>query len=204
MHTVIARASMASAHGSFMTRIAAIDAIDVRERLAHALEHDAVDRARPGAERRAHEPHLLDDLPDLEVAREPEAAGGAERAGERAARLRADARAEAPRALERDAHRLDDVAVARGQRELDEGVDGAAAGRRAPRAWARGRCARTAAIAGAPDPARRRRRTRRARRGGRRATTLRASATAMPESLGERLGREGLKGEHALRYHAAC
>ena len=72
---------------------------------------------RPRGEPRAHDAHLLDDLPRLEVAREAHPPGRAERARERAADLRAHAHREALRVLERDAHRLEPRAVgAREQR----------------------------------------------------------------------------------------
>ena len=126
VHTVMARASMASAHGSHITRMAS----RTRSRFASGspIPWKTTPCTRcPGLERPAHQAHLLDDLPGLQVAREAEPPGRAERARQRAPRLRADARAEAPRALERDAHGLDDVAVGGGQRELHERVEGAAA-----------------------------------------------------------------------------
>ena len=96
MHTVIARASMACAHGSVTHGDRREHAVEVRERLAHALEHDAVHAlAAVARERAAHVAHLLDDLPRLEVAREAHAPRRAERARERAADLRADAHREA-------------------------------------------------------------------------------------------------------------
>src|SRR6185295_10466390 len=95
-----------------------------RERLAHALEHDAVHAlAARGLERAPDDAHLLDDLPGLEVAPQPEAPRRAERAGERAADLRAHADAETPGTLERDAHGLDQLVVVRAQGELDERVE---------------------------------------------------------------------------------
>src|ERR1700730_7305119 len=60
----------------------------VEEGLAHSHEHDAPHgaiRLSPDGE------HLAHDLRGLEVALEAELAGGAERAGERAARLGRDA-----------------------------------------------------------------------------------------------------------------
>jgi hypothetical protein len=68
-------------------------AVEVGHRLAHALEHHAVD-ALPGRQLAPHQPDLLDDLPRLEVAAQAEPAGGAERTGQRAPDLRADAHAD--------------------------------------------------------------------------------------------------------------
>ena len=95
----------------------------VLERLALALEHDA--GHGPFRRLAPHAQHLLDHLPGLEVAREAEPSRLAEAAGERAADLRGDADAEA-RLLERDAHGLEDAAVARAEQVLDERVDVAA------------------------------------------------------------------------------
>ena len=95
--------------------------VEVGHRLAHALEDHAVHAA--AAQAAPDRAHLLDDLPGLEVAREPHAAGRAELAAQRAAHLRADADREARPVLERDAHRLEHVAVVRAQGVLHERVD---------------------------------------------------------------------------------
>ncbi len=103
------------------------DPLDVGERLPHALEEDAVQPRAAGREIGAERPHLLDDLPRLQVAREPHAPRGAERARQRAPHLGADARGEPALALQRDAHRLDDGAVGQAEGILDEGIDRAGA-----------------------------------------------------------------------------
>jgi hypothetical protein len=100
--------------------------LDVRERLAHPLEHHPVHPLPHGSiQAPPHDPHLLDDLPGLEVAPQPQPARGAERARQGAPHLRADACREPPCPLERDAHRLDALAVPRLQQELPEGVEAA-------------------------------------------------------------------------------
>ena len=95
----------------------------VLEGLALALEHDAGDR--PLRPLPAHREDLLHDLPGLEVAAEARAPGLAEVAAERAADLGGHADAP-PRAQERDANRLEHVAVRSPEEVLHEGIDGAA------------------------------------------------------------------------------
>ena len=99
-------------------------AVEVGERLAHALEDDAAD-AGAGGQVCTHEPDLLDDLPRLEVALEAEAAGGAEGTGEGAADLGADTDGEAVGRGERDPDALEQGAVVGDEQVLDEGVDAA-------------------------------------------------------------------------------
>ena len=82
---------------------------------------------RRGVETAPHDAHLLDDLPGLEVAREPHAPGRAERAAERAAHLRAHAHREAPGRSSGMRTVSIDVVVGRAQRVLHERVDLAAA-----------------------------------------------------------------------------
>ena len=92
VHTVIARASMPSAHGSVSTAIAASTASRFASGSPMPWNTTPWTRAPRGSRARI-DAHLLDDLPRLEVAREAEPAGRAERARERAADLRADAHA---------------------------------------------------------------------------------------------------------------
>ena len=99
------------------------DVLVVLEGFALALEDHAGDRAL--GRFTAHAQHLVDDLPGLEVPLEAHAAGFAERALEGAARLRGHANGES-RQLERNAHSLEDAAVARAKEVLHEGIDGAA------------------------------------------------------------------------------
>ena len=71
---------------------AAIDhGIGVEQRLAHAHEHDVGQALVPPAPRVAGVAGLVDDLGHVEVAPEAQLAGRAERAADRAARLRRDA-----------------------------------------------------------------------------------------------------------------
>src|SRR5512134_562509 len=70
------------------------DVLEIRERLAHAHHHDVADRPLLGhaaAETSVSKPQLADDLLHGEVAVEALLAGGAERAFERAPRLRGNA-----------------------------------------------------------------------------------------------------------------
>ena len=124
---MIARASIASALGSHMTSIAA----STRSRFAigspipwnttpWTRSGERCPRGRPQAARR---PNLLDDLPRLEISKEPHPAGRAERTRQRAADLRAHADGETARALERNADRLDDVAIRGPERVLHERVE---------------------------------------------------------------------------------
>ena len=100
------------------------NALDVRERLPHALEHDPVNAlARP--ESGSNQPDLFDDLPALEVASESESSRCAECALEATSDLRAHAHAKPSRSLERDAHGFDPMAIPRGERQLHEGIDSA-------------------------------------------------------------------------------
>src|ERR1700730_17160925 len=110
------------------------DLVVVEEGLAHYHAHDAP----PGAIRLSRDgEHLSHDLRGLEVALYAELAGGAERAGERAARLGRDADdvllllvlvgagVRSPRfAGHRNAHGLDARAVAQLEQVLDESVGG--------------------------------------------------------------------------------
>ena len=67
------------------------DPVEVEQRLAHAHEHDVRQPLAVGREPARGEADLVDDLGDLEVAPEPELAGRAERAADRAAGLARDA-----------------------------------------------------------------------------------------------------------------
>jgi len=100
------------------------NALDVCERLPHALEHDAVN-ALARAECGSNQSHLFDDLPALQVASEPESSRCTECTLEGTSDLRAHAHAKPSLALERNAHRFDPVTVPRGERKLDEGIDSA-------------------------------------------------------------------------------
>ena len=65
--------------------------VEVEQRLAHAHEHDVRQALAVGREPARGVADLVDDLGDLEVAPEPELAGGAERAADGAAGLARDA-----------------------------------------------------------------------------------------------------------------
>ena len=65
--------------------------VQVEQRLAHAHEHDVRQALPVGREAARGVTDLVDDLGGLEVAPEPELAGGAERAADRAAGLARDA-----------------------------------------------------------------------------------------------------------------
>ena len=112
-------------------RAASSTCVDVHQRLAHAHEHEVVDRLDA-----AEVQHLVEDLRGGQVAAEAHRPGRAERAGQRAARLRGDADRAAPVAVAHQ-HRLDGAAVG----GVEERLDGAVA-RRAPRR--RARASRTA------------------------------------------------------------
>src|SRR5262249_20699392 len=108
-------------------------AVHVRERLAHSLEENSVDAIAGASARRfvelaqtrAYMTDLLDDLPRLEVAREPHAPCRAERARQRTAELRAHTDREAARPFERDPHALDNAPICDPERELHERIDAA-------------------------------------------------------------------------------
>ena len=103
------------------------DPVEVEQRLAHAHEHDVREPAAFGRQPALGVARLVDDLGDLEVAPEPELAGGTERAADRAAGLARDAQRVpfAGRAARRvvHQHRLDEGAVV----EPMEGLLGLAA-----------------------------------------------------------------------------
>ena len=86
-------------------RAAARTFVDVHERLAHAHEHEMVERLAA-----SEVEHLVEDLPRRQVPAERHAAGRAERAGERAAGLARDAH-RAASVLVAHQHRLDGMAV---------------------------------------------------------------------------------------------
>ena len=88
----------------------------VHHRLAHAHEDEVVDRL--GA---AEVEHLVEDLGGGQIAPEPHLAGRAERAGQRAARLRRDADRAALVAIAHQ-HRLDRPAVGGAEQRLDGAV----------------------------------------------------------------------------------
>ena len=67
------------------------DAVEVEQWLAHPHEHDVRQALAVRNEAPRREADLVDDLGDLEVAPEPELAGGAERAADGAAGLARDA-----------------------------------------------------------------------------------------------------------------
>ena len=121
VQTVIARASIARAQGSHITAIASM----TRSTLASGspIPWKTTPWTRPPARPEVPRPRAAPARrsPTSPGCAEPEAPGRAERARERAPRLRADARGEAPRALERDAHRLDDIAPRLDQRSFTNG-----------------------------------------------------------------------------------
>ena len=97
-------------------RAAASTGVDVQHRLAHPHEDGMVDRLEPAEVQR-----LVDDLPLAQVAAEAHLAGGAERARERAARLRRDAHRPPPVAVAHQ-HRLDRMTVDGVEQRLDRAV----------------------------------------------------------------------------------
>ena len=90
--------------------------VEVHHRLAHAHEHEVVDGLDA-----AEVQHLVEDLGRGEVAAELHRAGGAERARERAAGLRADADRAAPVAVAHE-HGLDGATVVGVEERLDRAV----------------------------------------------------------------------------------
>ena len=92
--------------------------VDVHRRLPHPHEDDVVDRFDAAEVQR-----LVEDLVGAEVAAELHLPGGAEGAGERAARLRGDADRAAPVAVAHQ-HRLDRPAVGGVEERLDGAVVG--------------------------------------------------------------------------------
>ena len=108
------------------------DVVEVGERLAHAHHHDVGDRRAAlldpgradavGEQRAVRVPELADDLGGRQVAVEALLAGRAERAVERAARLRRDAQRAA--VVLRNVDRLDRVAVADVEQPLARAVGG--------------------------------------------------------------------------------
>ena len=144
--------------------------LDVHQRLAHAHEHEVVDRLDA-----AEVQHLVEDLRGVQVAAEAHRPGRAEGARQRAAGLRGDADRAAPVAVAHQ-HRLHGPAVGR----VEERLDGPIA-RRAPRR--RARASRTARA----RPARRA-----APPGGRsspRSRARRRRPSATPAASGSRAGR---------------
>ena len=97
-------------------RAAAMHVVEVDERLAHPHEDAVVDRLEPPEMER-----LVEDLRRCQVAAELHRPGGAERAGERATRLRRDADRASSVAVAHQ-HRLDRVAVVRAEERLDGAV----------------------------------------------------------------------------------
>ena len=150
------------------------DRVDVHRRLPHPHEDDVVDRFDAAEVER-----LVEDLVGAEVAAELHLAGGAEGAGQRAARLRGEADRAPPVAVAHQ-HRLDRPAVGGVEERLDRAVVGLRLGLDGQRRerHRRRRAARAAPPAGSssprrsaprarptPRPGRRGRRARRPRRG---------------------------------------
>src|SRR3954471_4000230 len=92
--------------------------VEVHQRLAHAHEHEVVERLDPPEMQ-----HLVEDLGRGEVAAELHLAGRAERAGQRAARLRAHADRAPPVAVAHE-HSLDRAPVGGLEERLDRAVGG--------------------------------------------------------------------------------
>ena len=90
--------------------------VDVHQRLAHAHEHEVVDRLDA-----AEVQDLVEDLARRQVAAELHRPGRAERAGQRAARLRGDADRAAAVAVAHE-HGLDRPAVGGAEQRLDRPV----------------------------------------------------------------------------------
>ena len=90
--------------------------VEVEHRLAHPHEHDVVDRLDAAEVER-----LVEDLRRRQVAAEAHLTGRAERARQRAARLRRDAD-RAPSVPVAHEHRLDRMAVARAEERLQRAV----------------------------------------------------------------------------------
>ena len=124
--------------------------VDVHRRLPHPHEDDVVDRFDAAEVER-----LVEDLVGAEVAAELHLAGGAEGAGQRAARLRGEADRAAPVAVAHQ-HRLDRPPVGGVEERLDGAVVGLRLGleARGSRAAPRRRAARAAAPAGWSSPRR--------------------------------------------------
>ena len=97
-------------------RAAAEHGVEVHHRLAHAHEHEVVERLDA-----AEVQHLVEDLRRGQVAPEPHRAGRAERARQRAARLRGDADRAAAVAVAHQ-HRLDRAPVVGLEQRLDRAV----------------------------------------------------------------------------------
>ena len=114
VETVMWRAPMPSPRGVVEDRQRRVDRLPVHERLAHAHEHD-VRRDERRVEQRELA-HLSGDLERREVAREAHRAGRAERALQRAPRLRRDAERQAVAVGDRDG--LDRLAVGEPEEEL--------------------------------------------------------------------------------------
>ena len=92
--------------------------VEVHHRLAHTHEHGVVDRAQAAEMQR-----LVEDLRGGQVAPEAHRSGGAEGAGERAARLRGQAQ-RTPSVAVAHEHRLDRAAVGGLKQRLDRAVAG--------------------------------------------------------------------------------
>ena len=92
------------------------DVVEVQHRLAHPHEDTVVDGLDPPEMQR-----LVEDLGGGQVPAEAHRARRAERAGQRAARLRGDADRAAPVAIAHE-HRLHGVAVLRAEERLDRAV----------------------------------------------------------------------------------
>ena len=149
--------------------------VEVHHRLAHAHEHQVVDRLDA-----AEVQHLVEDLARRQVAAELHRARRAERARQRAAGLRGDADRAAPVAVAHQ-HGLDGAAVVR----VEERLDGAVGAVRLVR---RARATRTAP---------RRPAARAARPGGR--SSRRSRARRWPSSA-----TPGGRGRRARRRRPAC
>ena len=153
--------------------------VEVHQRLAHAHEHEVVDRLDA-----AEVQHLVEDLRRRQVAAELHRPGRAERARQRAARLRGDADRAAPVAVAHQ-HGLDRAPVGGAEQRLDRAVGGVRLvdERRASRT-ARARPARARSAAGHVGH-----RVVARRAGGRPAPHL-AGAEARAAELGQRVASE--------------
>jgi hypothetical protein len=87
--------------------------VEVEHRLAHSHEHGVVGRLDSAEVER-----LVEDLGRRQVPPEPHLSGGAERAGQRAARLGREAERPAPVAVAHQ-HGLDGMALVRAEQRLD-------------------------------------------------------------------------------------
>ena len=170
-------------------RAAREHAVEVHHRLAHAHEHEVVDRLDA-----AEVQHLVEDLRGGQVAAELHRPGGAERAGQRAARLRGDADRAAAVAVAHQ-HRLDRPPVVGVEQRLHRPV-----GARAPRRPSAG--SRTAPRPPAARAARR------AGRSSRRSRPRRAPPSSRPGGRGRRARRRRRacrragRGPRRLWWHA--